>query len=334
MLAQTIQSLQLGHYLTNRQSQDMLNNMLDRDCPSEQIAGCMILLNQQLDNSAMLTGIAQAMRSHMKSVTVAGSVMDVVGTGGDGADTVNISTGTALLLAACGVKVAKHGNRAVSSACGSADVLQNLGCSIEQSPQQIAQAIQVHGFGFCYAPYFHHALQHLKAIRRSLAVPTVFNLMGPLLNPAGADHLMIGVHSEHLLEPFAQTLAHLPISRALVFHSGGLDELSCAAAATAYRIEGKVIQPLTLDAQDVGLPRCSLSDLTGGDADYNAQLIRQALAGEHTAIAHTLMFNAGVGLHLYGVTGTIAEGVGYARHIINKGQALQLLSQLTNRKVS
>lgn len=334
MLTQTLYSLQQGHYLTDRQSHDMLNNMLDRDCPPEQIAGCMILLNQQLDNSAMLTGIAQAMRSHMKSVTVKGPVMDVVGTGGDGADTVNISTGTALLLAACGVKVAKHGNRAVSSACGSADVLQSLGCSIEQSPQHITQAIQQHNFGFCYAPYFHQALQHLKAIRKSLAVPTVFNLMGPLLNPAGANYLMIGVHSEHLLQPFAQNLAHLPIAKALVFHSAGLDELTCAAPATAYRIEDKVIQPLTLDAQNVGLPRCELADLSGGDAVYNAQLIRQALAGEQSPIANTLVFNAAVGLQLYGVTGTIAEGVDYAQRVINQGQALQLLNQLTNKKVS
>lgn len=330
MLTQQLTQLINQHQLDKEQAYQLVEDMLKEETPSEQIAACMALLNQQHDNIELLAGIALCMREHMLSVNTEQTVLDIVGTGGDGANTINVSTGSALLMAACGVPVAKHGNRAVSSQCGSADVLESLGLNLEQTAEQVSQSIHQYQFGFCFAPNFHPALLKLRTVRKKLGIPTVFNLMGPLLNPAQAKHLMIGVYQAELVPTFAKVLAQLPIKNALVFHSAGLDELSCAAPAHALLIKESVISELTIDCEDYDLPRCQLDELAGGDAAHNASLLLDVFAGADNAIANTLLLNAGVGLMLYGKANSIQAGIDLAKAVLKAGKVMELVERLKN----
>ncbi len=329
MLTESLQKLTQQQPLSQLESKQLAQAMLAEQTPVEQIAAAMALLNLQQTNIDMLTGIATCMREYMTNVNTQNAVLDIVGTGGDGANTINISTGSALLLSACGVSVAKHGNRAVSSQCGSADVLEALSFKLDKKPKAVSESIAQHGFGFCFAPYFHPALLKLRTTRKTLGIPTIFNLMGPLLNPANAEYLMIGVYKAELIELFAKVLTQLPIKAALVFHSAGLDELSCAAPAEALLIKNQSIQPLLIDALNYGLPRCKLSELTGGNAQHNAQLLIEVFSGAENAIANTLILNAGVGLFLYGKSNNIKAGVDQARKILQSGKVLELIKKLS-----
>ncbi|OGT29691.1 MAG: anthranilate phosphoribosyltransferase [Gammaproteobacteria bacterium RIFCSPHIGHO2_12_FULL_35_23] len=327
ILTNLLQDITAGYRLNELDAYQMINTMLNTT-NTEQVAACLSLLNFQQDNIALLTGVVQALQAVMQKINTSFPIMDIVGTGGDLANTVNISTGSALLLASCNVKVAKHGNRAVSSACGSAEVLTALGIPIENTAISVAKSIADYNFGFCYAPLFHPSFQILRPIRKALGIPTIFNLIGPLLNPAQAEYLMIGVYKPHLLKIFAELLTMLPIKRALVFHSCGLDELTTAAPATAYLVENSTCSQLTLNAEDYGLKSYPLTALQGGTPEFNANLLYQALSGHHAAIAETLIFNAGVGLYLYGHVNSITKGIILAKEYLYNGSTLTLLTRL------
>ena len=255
-------------------------------------------------------------------------LLDIVGTGGDGLHTINISTGSALLAASCGVKIAKHGNRSASSLSGSADVIEKLGININASVDNISAGIDQFNFGFFYAPHFHPALGNIKSIRKKLGIPTVFNLIGPLLNPADAEQLMISIADPRYLDPMAEVLLKRGVKRALVFHGQGLDEISCCGPIDMIEINQATIQKYTLNATDYGLNTCSIESLQGGTPAENAAVLKRTLQGETGPIANTLILNAGMACYLHGISPSKQEGVDLAQQKHASGCAYKLILAL------
>jgi anthranilate phosphoribosyltransferase len=326
MLKELTEKLLQRSSLSEQESMRAVQEMVEKQNVA-QIAAFLCLLRAKGESVEELFGVILAMRQRMLPLEVRGKLLDIVGTGGDGAHTVNISTGSSILAASCGVKIAKHGNRSVSSRCGSADVLEALGVSIEMPPEKLARCIEEVGIGFFFAPNFHPAMLLLKEVRQQLGMRTIFNLIGPLLNPAGAEHLMVGVCSAELVEKMASVLQRLGTRRSLVFHGCGLDELSCVGPAEAILIDERGMERLVLDPKKLGLSPCLKEHLKGGDASFNAALLERALSGERGPIQETLIFNAAVALYLYGVVDSIEEGIARARIAIKEKAPLQLLLQ-------
>jgi anthranilate phosphoribosyltransferase len=329
MLGKMIEKLLKREDLSKEESALALLDMLAGANP-HQIAAFLLLIRAKGESVEELHGIVEVMRSRMVRVQAATAVLDIVGTGGDGAHTLNISTASAILAASCGVKIAKHGNRSVSSSAGSADVLEALGIALHQSPEQIGRSIEEIGIGFMFAPDFHPAFKQLKEIRKGLGTRTLFNMIGPLLNPAGAQHFMLGVCSRDFVEITASLLSRLNVGKSLVFHGCGLDELSCMGPSYVIEVLGEEKRELVIDPLHFGLKRCSLEDLRGQSAQYNAQKLLKTFAGEEGAFADTIALNAGFAAYLYGVTKTPEEGVELARAHLKEKKALHLLEQWRN----
>jgi anthranilate phosphoribosyltransferase len=295
-----------------------------------QTAAFLMLMRSKGETVDELLGFIEAMREKMVRVPVRSPVLDIVGTGGDGAHTLNISTASAILAASCGVKIAKHGNRSVSSLCGSADVLEALGIPFDIPPEQIARCIEEIGIGFCFAPQFHPALQQLKEVRKALSSRTLFNIIAPLLNPAHAQHFILGVFDEALLEIVATLLHRLNVKRSMVFHGCGLDELSCIGPAHVLEVSDQGIHRTILDPQEFGLKPCTLSDLQGKDARYNADKILEALRGKKSPFADTIALNAGVAIYLYAKAKTIQDGIEIAKMHLQMKKGEELLNSWRN----
>jgi anthranilate phosphoribosyltransferase len=295
---------------------------------SHQVAAFLVLLRAKRETADEIFGVVRVLREKMVRVFVGEPVLDIVGTGGDGANTVNISTGAALLAASCGVKVAKHGNRSVSSRCGSADVLEELGININLGPEQVAAAIDKFNFGFCFAPNYHSAMSCLRKVRKDLGVVTCFNILGPLLNPARAEYLMIGVFAKELVGLVADVLMQLKVKKALVFHGNGLDELSCIGPVEVVEVSANAKKTYVIDPQKYGFKKCCVSDLRGGDVKKNAQLLLDVFAGKGGLIADTIMLNAAVALYVYGKAASIEEAVTIVRENIFNGGTHNILEKL------
>ncbi|MCB1137002.1 MAG: anthranilate phosphoribosyltransferase, partial [Chlamydiia bacterium] len=278
MLKHILRQLQTGQSLSIDESQAAFQMVFD-GAPECQIAALLSLLSAKGEAGEEVAGLAQVMRDAMVKIDASGPLLDIVGTGGDSANTVNLSTGSALLTASCGVRVAKHGNRSVSSRCGSADVLEALGIPIHSEPAAVEQVINHHGFGFIYAPHFHPLMARLGEIRRDLGFRTCLNLVGPLLNPARAEYLVVGVYAPHVVPLMTEALTLLGMKRAFVFHGTGTDEITAMGPATGYLIEKDKAVPFTVDPQDYGIEPCTLQQLQGGDSKLNASILRRALAG-------------------------------------------------------
>src|SRR5581483_531468 len=287
----------------------------------------LMLMRAKGETVEEVHGVIDAMRSAMIPVQVGCPVLDIVGTGGDGLHTLNISTAAAILAASCGVKVAKHGNRSVSSRAGSADVLEALGINIHRPPHCIASSVKDIGIGFMFAPDYHPAFKRLKEIRKDLETRTVFNILGPLLNPANAEHLMLGVFSEDLLDTVAELLLRLKQDRSFVFHGCGLDELSCIGPARVIEVSPKGKHSFLLDPLEFGLKRCAISDLRGKDAQYNAKKMIEAFEGVESAFSDTMALNTGVACYLYGTVDSIQKGIELAKTHLKEKRALHLLNQ-------
>ncbi len=268
------------------------------------------------------------MQRLMRPLTLNTPVLDIVGTGGDGANTINISTGSAILAASMGVSVLKHGNRAVSSKAGAADVLEALGVPIHLSTQAIRRVVQQTGFGFCYAPNFHPTFKAFKALRQNLEIPTLFNLIGPLLNPARASYIMLGVAKLQHLECMAEVLMRQGITRGMVFHTEGLDELCPVGLNHIIEINQNTYQRYTFDPRDAGLLRTNIASLKGRDAQHNASVLMACLKGEPGPIADTLILNAGAAHYLYGRSSTLHEGIVAAKKAHLKGLGYQQLQRI------
>lgn len=296
-----------------------------------QMAGFLIALRSKGETPDEIAGCAEAMREHVLAVTTnRDDLVDTAGTGGDGAQTINISTAAALVAAAAGAAVAKHGNRAVSSASGSADVLEALGFTLEQEPARISRSIDELGFGFLFAPSHHPAMRHAAPVRRELATRTVFNVLGPLTNPAGARAQVVGVYSPQLVRTIAEVLARLGARRAFVVHgAGGIDELSPVGVnLVAEVVDGRVHERQLDPESELGVARCSVEDLRGGSPAENAAAIRSVFAGCEGAHRDAILLNAAGAIAAGGHAADLKEGLELAREAVDSGAAASRLDEL------
>lgn len=326
LLKSSIEKLMRGEHLCEVVCHQVLDELLNPAVNSLQVAAFLTLLRAKKETANELTAIVNALRAKMIVVQTNHAVLDIVGTGGDGHNSVNISTGSALLAASCGIKIAKHGNRSVSSLTGSADVLEALGINIQLTPEQISQSIDQIGIGFCYSPNFHPVTSSLRNLRKELNLPTTFNLLGPLLNPAKAQHLILGVLDETLLPIMADVLIKIGNKRSVVVHGMGLDEISCVGPTKVIEINGNKKFQYVLDPLYFGLSRCSITDLQGGNAHLNARLLLDAFKGKSGPIADSLILNAAVALYIYGLYPSIKEAIPQASHNLFNGAVLKLLT--------
>jgi anthranilate phosphoribosyltransferase len=329
-LTQSIEKLMQKKNLDAVTCEQVLQEILTTPENNAKIAAFLVLLRAKPETSEELSAFIKALKQKMIAVPTQHKVLDIVGTGGDGAKTINISTGSAILAASCGIKIAKHGNRAVSSLAGSADVLEALGIKIDLSAEKIAQGIDAVGIGFCYAPHFHPALNILRTVRKSLAIPTTFNLLGPLLNPANPQHVLLGVFHPDLMQPIAQALQSSGIKRSMVVHGSNLDEMSCLGPTRVLEISQDGVHAMEIEPKKFGLSICNLEALKGGNAQTNAAILLRIFDNKYTknhpGAAETLILNAGVALYLYGSHDSLSECIQHAKENLYTGQALRLLN--------
>jgi anthranilate phosphoribosyltransferase len=317
--------------LARAEARAVMDEIMRGEATPAQIGGFLIALRSKGETADEITGCAEAMRDHALVVRPArGDLVDTAGTGGDGAHTINISTAAALVAAAAGAGVAKHGNRAVSSACGSADVLEALGFMLEQEPQRIARSIDELGFGFLFAPSHHPAMRHAAAVRRELATRTVFNVLGPLTNPAGARAQVVGVYAHDLVRTIADVLARLGARRAYVVHgAGGIDELSPVGLNVVAEVVDGEVRERRLDPEsELGIPRCSVDELRGGSPAENAEAIRDVFAGANGGRRSAILLNAAGAIAAGGHAADLREGLEVARRTIDSGAAAERLESL------
>ena len=340
MIQAVISKLLDGSQLARAEARAVMDEIMRGEATPAQIGGFLIALRAKGETADEITGCAEAMRDHVLAVRPQrDDLVDTAGTGGDGAHTINISTAAALVAAAAGAAVAKHGNRAVSSACGSADVLEALGFTLEQEPQRIAKSIDELGFGFLFAPSHHPAMRHAAAARKELATRTVFNVLGPLTNPAGARAQVVGVYSPELVRTIAEVLARLGSRRAYVVHGGGgIDELSPVGPnLVAEVVDGEVLERRLDPEAELGIPRCSIDDLRGGRPAENAEAIRQVFAGGNGGRRDAILLNAAGAIAAGGHAADLREGLEVARRTIDSGAAgerLELLIAFSRESVA
>lgn len=325
MLQLCVEQLIEGKHLSEKQTEAAFDEIV-QGADEKLIAALLVLLRAKGETTAEVTGIVKSLAKAMVPVPIKNDVLDIVGTGGDGANTINISTAASILAASCGVVVAKHGNRSVSSKCGSSDVLQSLGIQLDLTPQQVANCINQIGIGFCFAPNFHPALKQVKAIRAALGVRTVLNFVGPLMNPARANYAVIGVYSDSKLPLMANVLQNLSIKHALIVHGNGLDELNLLGPNHIIEITEQGQKAYRLDPKDFGFSYGTLPDIQGGNVHENTQLLQRVFDGEKGPIADTIALNAGAGLYAADQVSTIAEGVAFAQKQLANGMALKKLN--------
>jgi anthranilate phosphoribosyltransferase len=331
MIQAAITKLLDGTQLARAEARAVMDEIMRGEATPAQIGGFLVALRSKGETADEITGCAEAMRSHVLVVRPdRDDLVDTAGTGGDGAHTINISTAAALVAAAAGAGVAKHGNRAVSSACGSADVLEALGFTLEQEPQRIARSIDELGFGFLFAPSHHPAMRHAAAVRRELATRTVFNVLGPLTNPAGARAQVVGVYSPDLVRTIADVLARLGARRAYVVHgAGGIDELSPVGQnLLAEIVDGEVLERRLDPESELGIPRCSVDELRGGSPAENAEAIREVFAGADGGRRNAILLNAAGAIAAGGHAADLREGLEVARRTIDSGAAAERLELL------
>lgn len=330
MIPQLIEQLRRHGDLSADQAAAAMEAIMSGQVPPAQIAGLLIALAMKGERPAELVGLATTMRAHATPLDRdGGEVFDTCGTGGDGAGTVNISTAAALVVAAAGVPVAKHGNRSVSSRCGSADVLEALGMQVAMTPDTAAALLRLEGFTFLFAPTFHPAMRHAGPARRDLGVRTAFNLLGPLTNPARPSRQIVGVPQAELTEVMARTLLALGSTRAWVVHSAdGLDELSTSGHTKVSEVLHGTVRSFYVHPGDFGLPVSPVDALRGGDAAENAAIIRAVLEGQPGAVRDVVLFNAGAALMLSGVATSVTDGIARAAAVIDSGHAAALLARV------
>ena len=321
-----------GENLSAEEAHAAMSVLLEGGASEAQIAGFLVALRMKGETAPELAGFARAMRERVIFVDAGADVIDTCGTGGDGPNTFNISTAAALVMAGAGARVAKHGNRSISSQCGSADVLEALGVRISIAPAEAAQAVREIGIGFLFAPNLHPAMRHAQPVRRELKMRTVFNLLGPLANPARARAQLIGAPSPRAAQLMAEALAELGTDHAFVVHGhDGLDEITTTGPTDVFEIwTGRVEKHLWMPA-DFHVRRASLGELVGGDRDCNAQITRQILAGATGPHRDIALVNAAAGLVAAGLVPDLKAGMTAAATAIDTGAAAEKLAALQKR---
>jgi anthranilate phosphoribosyltransferase len=319
-----------GRNLAPAQAAAVMNVMMEGQATPAQIGGFLTALRAKGETPEEIAAFARVMREHAVHVKtqVAGTLVDTCGTGGDGSHTFNISTAAAFVAAGAGIIVVKHGNRGVSSRCGSADVLTALGVDISVDPGRQAAIVQETGIIFLFAPSHHPAMKHVMATRQDLGCRTVFNLLGPLANPAGADAQVLGVYKKDLTRPVAEVLRLLGASRAMVVHGSGLDEITVTGETDVAEIDGGKIREYTVAPEMFGLTRAAPADLAGAGPEENARIIRTVLYGTPGPARDIVLMNAGAAIYVGGRAATLAEGIRLAAKSIDSGNAREKLDAL------
>jgi anthranilate phosphoribosyltransferase len=320
-----------GDAIAREVARATMAEILEGAASPAQIAAFVVALRMKGETVDELVGMVDAMLDASERVPLDPDLgaIDLVGTGGDRAHTINVSTISALVVAGAGGRVCKHGNRAASSACGAADLLEALGVAIELGPAGVARCVEEAGIGFCFAPRYHPAMRHAGPSRRDLGIPTAFNVLGPLSNPGRVRRYLIGVADIRMADRMAGVLLANGAERALVVHGGdGLDELTTTGPSAVVELRDGAIDHWEVDPADLGLRRADREDLVGGDAATNADLARRVLAGESGPHRDIITLNAGAGLLVAGLAGDLAEGMAQARAALDSGAAVRVLARL------
>ena len=348
MIKAAIGKIVLHQNLAEAEMIEVMNQIMGGEATPAQVAAFITALRMKGETIEEITGAARVMRDHATPIRVGKAldidreeinldretILDTCGTGGSGTKSFNISTTVAFVVSACGVKVAKHGNRSISSACGSADVLEALGVNLNVTPQQVESCINEIGIGFLFAPALHGAMKHAIGPRREIGIRTIFNILGPLTNPAAADRQVLGVYDESLVETLAKVLVKLGCRRGFVVHGmDGMDEVTLTGPTRVGEICDGAVTLSTIEPEDFGLRRCTLIDLQGGDAATNALIVRDVLAGDLGPKREVVLLNAAYALVAVGMSKDVEAGLVRARGVIDDGLAtakLESLVALTN----
>jgi anthranilate phosphoribosyltransferase/anthranilate synthase/phosphoribosyltransferase len=323
-----------GETLSVEESAAAFGIVMDGQATAAQVGGMLMAMRARGETVAELTGAVTAMRARMTTVVAPENAIDVCGTGGDGAASLNISTAVTFVLAGCGVPVAKHGNRALSSRAGGADVLAALGVNVEPAMGRLADILEAAGCVFLFAPRHHPALRHAGAVRVELGTRTIFNLTGPMANPAGVKRQLVGVYDPAWARPVAETLRALGTEAAWVVHGSGLDELTLSGSNFVVALKDGVVSEFQVSAADAGLPVVALSEIAGGDAAENAAALTAMLAGARNGYRDTLLFNAAAALIVAGRTENLRDGVALAAAAIDDGRAADVLVRLRRESMA
>ncbi len=329
MMKQSLAALAEGKDLDRETMVAVMNSIMEGDATPAQIGAFLMGLRVKGETVEEITGAAQVMREKARRITAPGPCIDTCGTGGDNSLTFNISTAAAFVAAGAGLIVAKHGNRAASSACGSADVLAALGVNIEADAPQVERCLKDAGIGFLFAPLLHGAMRHAIGPRREMGTRTIFNVLGPLTNPAGAKRQLLGVFSERLTEPLAHVLGNLGSEAALVVHGmDGLDEITLTAETRVSELKDGKVKTYSIKPEDFGLKRCHKDDLLGGAPEDNARIVRQVLDNAPGPRRDVVALNAGAAIYAAGKAPGIGDGVKLALEAIASGAAAKKLERL------
>lgn len=328
MIKEAIIKLTNKENLSYEEAKAVMNEIMSGEASDVQKSAYLTALTMKGETIDEITGSAEEMRNHAVQLSHEGDVLEIVGTGGDKSDSFNISTTSSLVIASAGVSVAKHGNRAASSKSGAADVLESLGVNITISPQKSAELLQNIGICFLFAQSYHTAMKYVGPIRKELGIRTIFNILGPLANPASANLQVMGVYDESLVEPLAKVLSNLGVKRALVVYGQDrLDEISASAETSVCEVKDGTFKSYTISPEQFGLTRCKKEELTGGTPDENAAITKAVLAGEQGARRTAVVLNAGAGLYVAGKADSIEEGVRLAEELIDSGKAEKKLEE-------
>lgn len=332
MIKEAIEKIVSKEDLTYDEAYAVMNEIMSGETSATQNAAFLAALSTKsarAETTDEIAGCAAAMRDHATKVETGMELFEVVGTGGDNAQSFNISTTTAIIAAAGGMKVAKHGNRAASSLCGTADCLEALGVNINQSPEKCVELLNEVGMCFFFAQKYHTSMKYVGSIRRELGFRTVFNILGPLTNPGSPSMQLLGVYDDYLVEPLAQVLVNLGVRRGMVVYGQEkLDEISLSAPTTICEIKDGWFKSSVITPEQFGFERCTKDDLRGGTPEENAQITRAILSGEKGHKRNAVLMNAGAALYIGGKADSMQDGVTLAAQLIDTGKALQTLDKL------
>ncbi len=317
--------------LSLEEMQDVMDQIMSGNATGAQIGAFLAALYIKGETVDEITGAAMVMRSKVAKIPIKNSdVVDTCGTGGDGMKTFNISTASAIVAAGAGVRIAKHGNRSVSSSCGSADVLKALGVDIDLTPERVGECLDKIGIGFLFAPTFHGAMKHAIGPRKELGIRTIFNILGPLTNPAGAGRQVTGVFSSDLVEVIANVLKKLGSDHVMVVHGDGLDEITPCGVTMVAELKNGSVNTYKINPSDFGIPVSRIDDLIGGDAMVNAEIIRSILKGKKGPAHDAVLLNAGAAIYVSGNVKSLKDGIEKAGVSIDSGAAEKKLEQLVS----
>ncbi len=318
-----------GHSLDTEEAAAVMREVMEGEVTPAQLGAFLTALRVKGETPQEMAGMARVMREKALTVRVDGTLVDTAGTGGDGKGSFNVSTAAAFIAAASGLKVAKHGNRAASGSCGSADVLEALGVKIDLGPEGVERCIEEVGMGFMFAPTFHPAMRHAAPVRREIGIRTVFNILGPLTNPAGAQRQLLGIADPSLGDKMSEVLRLLGSEHSLVVHGeDGLDELTLGGSTQIWELRNGAVHTYSVSPEEIGMPRVSAEEIKGGSSEENALLMRRLFQGEGGPARDVVLLNGAAILMVGDVAADLREGIALAREAIDSGEALRRMDAL------